>query len=126
MRRKLPKLIKINTKYLAQIVATNYSTTDAGTDYGHLIDEVEQELTKRQNAQAEKDLSKFLREQEKALQNEGKQCPQCLNIHTTIADIEANFHKVSGKPNKFRPLCKKCTTINATMNRLKRTTEIPF
>lgn len=125
-KRHTPKIAKINTKYLNQIVSTDYSTTDNGTDYGHLIEEIEAELYQRQQKQSEAhNIEAHKAHKEYLAQTQGKLCPSC-QITFKPHDIDVNFHKVYRKPNKFRSICKACTVKRAIENRQTRKQNVPF
>lgn len=126
MTKRVPKIAKINTKYLKQIVSTGYATTDNGTDYGHLMEEIEAELYARQQRESEQQtIEAHKAHKEYLAMTEGKLCPDCLIIFKP-EHIEANFHKVHRKPNKFRSICKACTVKRAIQNRQTRKSAVPF
>lgn len=120
--RRFPNISKINTKILAKIVDDS-GRTDLGTDYGPLLEEIRDELHRRQETQA----SKALNSMERQLQQEdthinGKQCPKCKKRYP-VQTIEVNFYKVANRPNRYRPRCKAC---HIEASKTARTKEIPF
>jgi hypothetical protein len=124
---RFTKITKINTKYLQQIIDSEDQRTHHGTDFGHVIEDVREELFKRQAIQADKELRAFEQEQRNAMlaQIDGKQCTHCLVVYSPD-QIEANFYKVAGLANKnrYRPRCKACHVKASRQNRLDN--KIPF
>ena len=123
--RKFTKISKINTKYLQQIIDSHDQRTEHGTDFGHVIDDVREELLRRQEINDAKALRAFEREQESAMlaQIDGKQCTHCLVIYSPD-QIDVNFYKVAGHANRYRPRCKACHVKASRQNRLNN--KIPF
>lgn len=120
--KRFPKIKKINTKILISIVEAD-GRTDTGSDYGPLLEEIKEELMRRQAAQAER----TLRTQERELAQKdthvfGKQCPRCLK-HYPVESIEENFYKVANQPHRYRPRCKACHIEAARTARIKN---LPF
>jgi hypothetical protein len=122
---RFTKITKINTKYLQQIIDSEDQRTHHGTDFGHVIEDVREELFKRQAIQADKELRAFEQEQRNAMlaQIDGKQCTHCLVVYSPD-QIEANFYKVANCPNRYRPRCKACHVKASRQNRLDN--KIPF
>jgi len=123
--KRFTKISKINTKYLQQIIDSEDQRTHHGTDFGPVIDEIREELFKRHNNQADRQERAFMQEQRNAMlaQIDGKQCTHCLVIYSP-EQVDANFYKVAGSDNRYRPRCKACHVKASRQNRLDN--KIPF
>jgi hypothetical protein len=123
--KNLSKISKINTKYLQQIIDSEDQRTHHGTDFGPVIDEIRDELFRRQLTQADKQERAFMQEQRSAMlaQIDGKQCTHCLAIYSP-EQVDANFYKVAGSDNRYRPRCKACHVKASRQNR--QNNKVPF
>jgi hypothetical protein len=123
--RRFPNVKKINTKILSQIVEGRDGRTDAGSDYGAMIDDITSELYRRQNVQAiKKQRSHEDQERQHELETHGRQCTQC-KVYYPLDTIDANFYKVTKAPHRYRPRCKACHVKASRINRIK-IEDIPF
>jgi hypothetical protein len=123
--KRFPNIKKINTKILQSIVDGSDGRTEAGSDYGVLLDDIINELHNRKNAQAIKEQRQFEKDQQAhLLATEGKQCTHCRIVYplNTVGD---NFYKVANAPHRYRPRCKACHVKASRINRIK-IEEIPF
>lgn len=132
-QKRLPKVSKINTKYLIQI-SNSYragdrieGTTETGADYAHIIDEIESELFHRQAMASERALLSHERQlsQSEAEQRQARQCTKCSTFYP-LNQVEAFFSKVAGKANHYRPACKACHAKEAKERRALNKIEVPF
>lgn len=117
--RRFPNIKKINTKILSQIVEGSDGRTDRGSDYSLLVEDIIDELHRRQDAQtirAQKEHDKQLHLAE--LATKGKQCPKCEKYYP-LDSIDANFYKVAGSTTRYRPRCKACHVEASRINRVK-------
>ena len=129
-KKRLPNVAKINTKYLIEITNSHRieATTETGADYGHIIDEIQNELYERQARQAQRDLEQAQRDLEQAQRtNNGtaRQCTKCLT-HYPIEQVATFFSLVAGKQGKYRPACKACHAKEAKARRELNKVEVPF
>jgi hypothetical protein len=129
-KKRLPKVSKINTKYLIQI-SNNHrieGTTETGADYAHIIEEVQSELFWRQTRQAERaheEAQRALTLAEATNNGTARQCTKCLTRYP-IEQVAQFFSKVAGKENHYRPACKACHANEAKARRALSKIEAPF
>lgn len=121
--KRIPKINKINTKILEQIVSRQ-GMTDHNSDYGQYLEEIEQELYRRYNKQGEQALLKQEKElRDYELHTQGRQCTHCHQFYP-LDTIEEHFYKVKAKTTnetpRYRPRCKACH-VNATRRRRGKT-----
>jgi ferredoxin len=127
--RRFPNIKKINTRRLVEVINSVDGRTEAGSDYGPLLHDIEQELYRRQHNIAKRKEQQFERDQlDYDLHINGRQCTQC-KVYYPLDTIDANFYKVAKAPHRYRPRCKAChvkasRTIRA-LNKIK-IEEIPF
>jgi len=113
--KKIPKINKINTKILEQIVSRE-GMTDHNSDYGPYLEEIQQELYKRYNKQGiieERLRDKELRDYD--LHVHGRACTRCHKVYP-LDTVKDNFYPVANSSHRYRPRCKACH-VEATRRR---------